>query len=118
MIFGFFSLFRDKPLGGVLCIISGLLCAWVGYSSSDRGKTNAQLNAELEQEKRYAQASQNSNVPWNKRYFTEPCPYCNHYKVRYATWDDKKMSVAFWGIWSSKVGANFHCDCCGKAFSQ
>lgn len=78
----------------------------------------AKEQAEIEREKRAAIESQKNEAPWNKRYFTEPCPYCRHYKVRYSTWDDKKMSVAFWGVWSNKVGKSFHCDRCGRDFNN
>lgn len=76
------------------------------------------VNVSIEQERLDAEASQKADAPWGKKYFTYPCPHCGHYKVRYATWDDKKMSVAFWGAWSSKVGKNYKCDYCKRVFNE
>lgn len=68
----------------------------------------------IENERQIAIASQQSNAPWAIKYCTYPCPHCGHYKVRYAKWEDKKASVAFWGIHSSKLGTNFKCEYCGE----
>lgn len=72
----------------------------------------------LERELQEAKQSQMSDVPWEQRYFTEPCPYCGHIKVRYSNWDDKRLSVAFWGGMSSKIGKAFHCDYCNRTFNK
>ena len=71
---------------------------------------------EIERERLEAEASQSSNVPWEKRFYTHPCPYCGHYKVRPAVWNDKKMSVAFWGVWSPKIGDQFKCEHCSRTW--
>lgn len=42
------------------------------------------------------------------------CPYCGGYQVRRAKWEDKQMSVAFWGFFSAKLHANYKCEKCGK----
>lgn len=68
----------------------------------------------IELERQIAISSQLNNSPWAIRYCTYPCPHCGHYKVRYAKWEDKKASVAFWGIHSSKLGTNFKCEHCGE----
>ena len=68
----------------------------------------------LEQEKREAEASQKDPTPWRIRYATYPCPHCGHYKVRSAKWEDKKLSVAFWGPMSSALGKEFKCEHCGR----
>lgn len=70
--------------------------------------------AQLDREYKEAVASKNSTTPWAVRYSTTPCPYCGHYKVRYAKWEDKRMSVAFWGAASSKIGTNYKCEHCGQ----
>ena len=58
---------------------------------------------------------QNEGAPWSRRYYTLPCPYCKHYKVRPANWDDKKVSVAFWGPYmSSKLTDHYKCENCKK----
>ena len=66
----------------------------------------------IEQEYKKAVESQSASEPWATRYSTSPCPHCGHYKVRHAKWEDKSMSVAFWGAASSKIGTNYKCDNC------
>jgi len=68
----------------------------------------------IENERKIAVLSQQNTSPWAVKYSTHPCPHCGHYKVRCAKWEDKKASVAFWGIHSSKLAANYKCECCGK----
>ncbi|MBQ6885624.1 MAG: hypothetical protein IJN56_07835 [Clostridia bacterium] len=68
----------------------------------------------IERERQIAIASQQNDSPWAIKYCTYPCPHCGHYKVRYAKWEDKRASVAFWGIHSSKLGTNYKCECCGE----
>lgn len=68
----------------------------------------------LEKERQDAIESQNGGPAWRIRYMTDPCPYCGHYKVRYAKWEDKRMSVAFWGMASSKISKDFKCENCKK----
>lgn len=80
-------------------------------------KENARLveaHAELEEEYKEALASQKRTEPWAIRYSTSPCPHCGHYKVRYAKWEDKSLSVAFWGIASSKLGTSYKCEHCKR----
>lgn len=68
----------------------------------------------LQREKEYAEYTQTSGEAWTVRYFTDPCPYCGHYKVRYSKWEDKRFSIAFWGIASSKIGQKFKCENCKR----
>ncbi len=69
----------------------------------------------IEGEKEYAELMQAEGAPWSRRYYTFPCPYCNHYKVRPANWDDKKVSVAFWGPYmSKKLTDRYKCENCNK----
>lgn len=68
----------------------------------------------LENEYQQAVASQQASEPWTVRYSTHPCPYCGHYKVRYAKWEDKQMSVAFWGMASSAIDKHYKCEWCKK----
>lgn len=70
----------------------------------------------IEQERIYAEQSQHNGAPWGERYYTYPCPYCGHYKVRPANWDDKRMSVAFWGAASSKIGDKYKCENCNRTW--
>ena len=68
----------------------------------------------LEREYQQAVASQTASEPWAVRYSIHPCPYCGHYKVRFAKWEDKQLSVAFWGAASSAIGKEYKCEHCGK----
>lgn len=77
---------------------------------SQQEAAQTQINAEYAA----AIASQKRTEPWAIRYSTSPCPYCGHYKVRYAKWEDKKMSVAFWGVASSAIGKNYKCEYCNR----
>ena len=77
-------------------------------------KKKEEEQAEIRAEYQNAVQSQNLKEPWAVRYSTSPCPYCGHYKVRYAKWEDKSMSVAFWGIASSKLGKNYKCEHCNR----
>lgn len=73
----------------------------------------SEKRTQLEAEKEEARLSQKNGAPW-ERYYTHPCPYCGHYKVRAANWDDKRMSVAFWGVHSQKMGCKYKCDNCTR----
>ena len=87
------------------------------FDSLDIGKQKISAAEEREIIKHeYQQAldSQVADEPWTIRYATHPCPYCGHYKVRCAKWEDKQLSVAFWGIASGKIGKNYKCEDCGK----
>lgn len=80
-------------------------------------KEQAEYNKEenvIERERIAAINSHNATEPWAVKYSTSPCPYCGHYKVRYAKWEDKSMSIAFWGIASSKIGTNYKCEHCNR----
>ena len=76
-------------------------------------QVNEELN-KLNEEYQLAIQSQKSIEPWAIRYSTSPCPYCGHYKVRNAKWEDKSLSVAFWGIHSEKIGTNYKCEYCSR----
>ena len=89
----------------------------------DRINTNMKaFEAIAEKQKREREAldympPEPSDTPFGTQYMQYPCPYCRKYKVRYAEWDDKKTSIAFWGIWSAKVGKTYKCDGCGRFFN-
>lgn len=87
------------------------------FDSLDIGKQKISAAEEREIIKyEYQQAldSQVADEPWTVRYSTHPCPYCGHYKVRYAKWEDKQMSVAFWGMASSAIDKHYKCEWCKK----
>lgn len=103
--------------GGVIATIVGLGWYWK-YKADERDgvfeRERQQELLQIEREREQAIESQNQTTPWAKKYMTSPCPYCGHYKVRWAKWEDKQMSVAFWGGASSKIGTNYKCEHCGK----
>ena len=68
----------------------------------------------LQKEREYAEKTQREGAPWEVKYFTESCPYCGHYKVRFSEWEDKRYSIAFWGAASDKIGKAYKCEYCGK----
>lgn len=102
---------------GVVFIVVAIIWAYI-YSENEKNGVNAQRRAEelrkIEIERQQAIASQNDSTPWAVRYATSPCPHCGHYKVRNAKWEDKSLSVAFWGIASSKIGKDYKCEHCGE----
>ncbi len=42
------------------------------------------------------------------------CPKCGSLNVYQMNFDDKRQSIAFWGVASSKIGKIYHCDNCGN----
>ena len=61
--------------------------------------------------------SKKEPAPWDIVYMEHACPYCGKKKVRYAKWDDKMFSTAFWGFYSYKLHCSFKCDECGKMWN-
>lgn len=94
----------------------------VAYQRKQEAEQKERIERAMEQqrilqaEKEAAERSQLSGAPW-ERYYTYPCPYCGHYKVRPANWDDKKMSVAFWGPHAPKAGKRYKCDHCKQMWN-
>lgn len=79
----------------------------LGYSSETMGRNAHQHYVE------YKQKVGHVDAPWEESYLGHTCPYCGGHRVRYAKWKDKRMSVAFWGVWSQKLHSNYKCDDCG-----
>ena len=77
-------------------------------------KKEEQQQLIIDFEYQQAVASQKLTEPWAKRYELSACPHCGHYKVRKANWDDKRISVAFWGAASTKIGKSYICDHCER----
>ena len=123
-LFGIAILFAPKgsnPAAGF--VLSGVFIliavVWhLSYREHEKDGINAKRRAEeasqIEAERQRAIASQESSSPWEVRYAVEPCPYCGHYKVRSAKWEDKQLSVAFWGVASSAIGKEYKCEHCKK----
>ena len=101
----------------IVMLIVGIVWWRIYVGEEQDGTLERKRREELEQieiERKNAIASQNQTEPWAKKYMTSPCPYCGHYKVRWAKWEDKQMSVAFWGGASSKIGTNYKCEHCQR----
>lgn len=109
--------FPYPQLLGLAFIVIAIIWGTILYQNEQNG-TNAKRRAAeqkiIEQEYQQAIASQNNDTPWAVRYAIDPCPHCGHYKVRNAKWEDKQLSVAFWGAASGKIGANFKCEHCDE----
>ena len=118
LLIGIFD--TEHPLNlliGIILIIIGLVQQSV-YNENERNGTNARRRLEeleqIERERQQAILSQQAGEPWKTRYATYPCPHCGHYKVRYAKWEDKRLSVNFWGAASSAIGKEYKCEYCSK----
>lgn len=136
IILGFLALIEGAASGSGAEIILGLVIAvpviavfiWGAKMSpeekkeiekqmeANRKESEKREQAEIQAERIAAVRSQNDTTPWAVRYMTSPCPHCGHYKVRFGTWDDKKMDVAFWGIASTELGKTYICDHCKKTW--
>lgn len=48
---------------------------------------------------------------------TKPeCPYCHSFQTEKIGWLDRWGSAELWGLGSSKIGKQFHCNNCGADF--
>lgn len=108
---------EDGALWGIILLIVGV--AWfIKYKSDEQSGVHEmereRERQQIEIERQNAIASQQKKEPWAIRYMIFPCPYCGHYKVRYAKWEDKQFSVAFWGVASDKLGKNYKCEHCQR----
>lgn len=101
-----------------LCFVVGGIIYGCVYAENEKNGTNDRRRAEeLQQilvEREEAIESHQASEPWAVRYATEPCPHCGHYKVRNAKWEDKRLSVSFWGAYSTKIGKCYKCEHCGE----
>lgn len=123
-----FSEFLMPPVFVIIVlVIFGLFSVleWGQYSYDKKNpfqyykRMEEEINNAKEYDKKRAEeirmekylAENKSKESWNP-YIAKPCPNCGRYKVRYANWDDKRMSVAFWGAHSQKIGKRYICDNC------
>lgn len=128
-LFAFVGIFiADSSYGSGMCFLAFVLLtaclvgvyylmkAWYNSDSTQAAirKQEEEERKIIEQERQTAIWSNEAGAPWQVRYATYPCPYCGHYKVRSAKWEDKRMSVAFWGAASSKIGTQFKCEHCNR----
>lgn len=84
-------------------------------SRKEQAETSRRVNEicnELQNMTEELKRKNNSSAPWDTRYYDYPCPWCGKYKVRPAKWEDKRLSISFWGWGSHKTGARFKCDAC------
>lgn len=47
---------------------------------------------------------------------TVECPYCHSIHTEKISWLDRVGSAELWGLGSSKIGKQFHCEDCGADF--
>lgn len=101
-----------------LLVIIAVFCHPTVVTKSEKLRKNIQENEQkiIDMEYQQALASQNLTEPWATHYESSSCPYCGHYKVRIAKWEDKRTSIAFWGIASDKIGKQYICDNCKKTW--
>ena len=136
IIIGFFCLYSLSEFGKIIGLPPFVVIVYIAsiiiyaleqatYSDNNKNSYQYYMNVEKQlaqnkvnaekrvQEIKYEKylAENKSPESWNP-YIAKPCPHCGHYKVRSAKWDDKKMSVAFWGIHSQKIGKQYICDNC------
>lgn len=91
-------------------IIAGIIAKKTGLVEKDRKRFEMQIEAE-----KYKALHPEEFSPWERKYMPYACPYCRRYTVRYSNWDDKKISVAFWGVYGSeKIDQQYKCDSCNK----
>lgn len=113
----------DSPLLGLFSLgmfiyfIYMIIKAKQDIADGTYARQQEEERRKIEQERIFAEQSQRDGAPWSTRYYTFPCPYCGHYRVRPAKWDDKRMSVAFWGAASSKIGTRYKCERCNRMWS-
>ena len=119
---GFLAAVADPDgvkVGGIILALAMIAVAvfWTKhvYEKNDpnRPKSEAEQRT-IKEEYSEAVRSQQASEPWTIRYSTSPCPYCGHYKVRYAKWEDKRAHVLFWGATSEKLGTNYKCENCER----
>ena len=108
---------RDAAWVGIIFLVIGIV--WLTKYISDKHTGIHEMEREREQqqietERQNAIASQQQGEPWAIRFMTSPCPFCGHYKVRCAKWEDKRLSVAFWGVASDDLGKNYKCEHCQR----
>ena len=95
-------------------------CSYCGYELyekiSNLRVTNDIHNMIAQMEKMDKRMESLKRSPWNTKYYDSPCPYCGSMKVRPIKWSDKRLSVAFWGIFGSNIGDKYKCDSCKRTW--
>lgn len=90
------------------CLLVYLIEEKTGIAEKNRKELERQKEAE-----KYKALHPEEFSPWERKYMPYACPYCGRYTVRYSNWDDKKISVAFWGVYGSeKIDQQYKCDSC------
>jgi hypothetical protein len=75
------------------------------------------INAEYSSSYIVKSPSDSNPAPWDTTYLSYACPYCGKKKVRYAKWEDKMLSTAFWGFYSYKLHCSYKCDNCKQMWN-
>lgn len=106
-----------------IMIICGIVASVANQSMEEQHKKNIEMFGEetANEIRRIAIDRANgikeeSDAPWGVHYYDHLCPYCGKRAVRDADWDDKKVSVAFWGAASDKIATRYKCDACKRMF--
>ena len=86
----------------------------VNEANGTNAKKREKEAEEIAKEREFATQTSSATAAWDKKYFPHPCSHCGHYKVRYANYDDKRFSIAFWGGASDKMGKRYKCEYCGQ----
>lgn len=121
---GFYFVLTDRDgIGTLIMIISIVITFAAPYMFMTEQERKDGVKAVQDADRRRdeiekAEALSEDGAPWERKYLPYRCPYCNRYRVRYANWDDKKVSAAFWGIASSKLGKAYTCDACKKFWNN
>lgn len=116
-ILGLSFLFSGSFGTGLICILIAFVWGAIFLENEKNGthaKKRQQEQEQITNEYYNAVASQKDRTPWSTVYATEPCPHCGHYKVRNAKWEDKRLSISFWGVASNAIGKSFKCEHCGS----
>ena len=85
------------------------------YDRAQREREEAQRNARLRREMQEMQARQRE-LDLSKRPGAVQCPYCKSYDTTKITAGSRVASAVMWGVASSKLGKQWHCNKCKSNF--
>ena len=112
-----FELSKEKNLKYV-CFVCGYIHPFINGIDVEEDHLDDYIEKHSIPRKVTSTSTKSGSTPWDTKYYNYPCPYCGMYKVRPAKWEDKRLSIAFWGaIASSKTGARYKCESCNRMWS-
>lgn len=68
-----------------------------------------------EYQRRMSQMQPLPKVPYSSKP-TVKCPYCGGYNCQKISGMSKAVSIGLWGLFSGKIGKQWHCNGCGSDF--